>query len=320
MYKKGDHIRLKNGTELESGEIIENWAGTVEEVYTQEKTCLIMLDSETIRSLDDSYLESCIEEGADPFEYVFEFNDLELSTRRDTDEELMKELDKLAVRMIELEGGELDMDEAQKEEWIEGFLQSPDYEELTEYQKENSSFIISTFMDFLYNYEYVHPKDWKSTNVKEVCLHVVPRKITSELELFENYGEVVQRFLRFLGSKSYISNALELEETVEQIKDNISKEANNPANWGMAKTMMMGGQDSGIDFSNEEDLQNYVLRINEKIQRENSQISNAKSTRFDKIGRNERITVKYKNGKVIEKIKFKKVEHDLKEGKCELIE
>jgi hypothetical protein len=41
---------------------------------------------------------------------------------------------------------------------------------------------------------------------------------------------------------------------------------------------------------------------------------------FDqKIGRNDRVSVKYKDGRVVADTKFKKVEDDLKNGKCELI-
>jgi hypothetical protein len=40
---------------------------------------------------------------------------------------------------------------------------------------------------------------------------------------------------------------------------------------------------------------------------------------FDKIGRNDKITVKYKDGTVQADVKFKKVEDDLKSGKCELV-
>lgn len=40
---------------------------------------------------------------------------------------------------------------------------------------------------------------------------------------------------------------------------------------------------------------------------------------FSKIGRNERISVRYSDGKILNDVKFKKVEDDLLEGRCELI-
>lgn len=39
-----------------------------------------------------------------------------------------------------------------------------------------------------------------------------------------------------------------------------------------------------------------------------------------KIGRNEKVTVKYQDGKVVENVKFKKIKADLEKGLCELVE
>ena len=40
MFKKGDFIKVKKGTKLETGEIITDWAGEIHEVYRKEKCCL----------------------------------------------------------------------------------------------------------------------------------------------------------------------------------------------------------------------------------------------------------------------------------------
>lgn len=44
-----------------------------------------------------------------------------------------------------------------------------------------------------------------------------------------------------------------------------------------------------------------------------------KNEAYQTIGRNDRVSVKYKDGKVLKDVKFKKVENDLKDGLCELI-
>ena len=259
MFKKGDYIKVKDGIKLESGEIVNDWAGEIHEVYRKEKCCLIILDAPTIDSFDESYLIACIEEGSEPFEYVFEFDDIDLSNRRDTDEEAMKALDNLASKMIKLEETAEEQQEKRKEKWIEEFIESRYFSNLSEYQKENASFIIGTFMDFMNNYEYVQPEEWNSMNITEVCLNIVPRKITSEIELFENYGDVLIPFLSFLGNKKYLENSEQLVLAVNKIKTRIPREADNPNNWGMAKSMMMSAQKKGIEFNNEEEIQNYLL-------------------------------------------------------------
>ena len=58
----------------------------------------------------------------------------------------------------------------------------------------------------------------------------------------------------------------------------------------------------------------------EQLSRENQgRVIPLKQDPFKGIGRNQKITVKYKNGKLLEDIKFKKVESDLRNGLCELI-
>ena len=41
---------------------------------------------------------------------------------------------------------------------------------------------------------------------------------------------------------------------------------------------------------------------------------------YEGIGRNQKITVRYNDGRIIENIKFKKVQQDLEDGQCELIQ
>ncbi|WP_339922672.1 hypothetical protein [uncultured Cyclobacterium sp.] len=66
MLRRGDFVKVKQNTRLESGEIVNEWVGEVEEIYKKENCCLITLDTQTLNALDDSYLQACIEEGAEP--------------------------------------------------------------------------------------------------------------------------------------------------------------------------------------------------------------------------------------------------------------
>lgn len=74
----------------------------------------------------------------------------------------------------------------------------------------------------------------------------------------------------------------------------------------------------GVEFSDKEQLDQYLLDYNQKIMypsMNNSSITND----YKDIGRNQKISVKYPDGKVIEDVKFKKVQKDLIAGKCELV-
>jgi len=103
MLKKGNYIKIKQNTKIESGEIINNWAGRIEKIYKKEKCCLVSLDAQTINSLSDSFLQGAIEKDAEPFKYIFNLDDIVLSKRRDSDKEVMIALEKLSSRVIDLE-------------------------------------------------------------------------------------------------------------------------------------------------------------------------------------------------------------------------
>lgn len=324
MFKKGDFVKLKPKTKLVSGEIVNNWAGKVQEVFLNEKTCLITLDAQTVDSFDDAYLISSIDEGAEPYEYIFYFDEIELSERRDTDELFMIALDKLSTRMIELEDRSYAVQESLIENWIKEFENSEMFDSLNEIQQDSSNFVISTFMDYMYNYEYVQPTEWRPSNIESVCLDIVPRKITSDEETFENYGEILISYLKFLQWKNYISNAKTLIQRVEKIKHKIPIEARNPNNWGMAKSMMMSAQEQGFDLSSEEGINEFMMleqmkAINAVEQNNHDEIVPFKENPFKEFGRNQKVTVKYNDGKLVENIKFKKVELDLRNGNCELL-
>jgi hypothetical protein len=172
-------------------------------------------------------------------------------------------------------------------------------------------------MDFMYDYEGVEPKEWTPLNVEVVCLDIVPRKITAEIETFENYGDILIQFLTFLGSKNYISNSKELIEKVEEIKEEIALEAENPENLGMAKSFMMSTGEESFEFVDEEEIKNF-MRL-QQLEASNQMMTPLREDPYQGIGRNQKITVKYEDGKIAENIKFKKVEKDLRDGRCEII-
>lgn len=321
-FKTGDYVKVKEGTKLESGEKISNWAGQVLEIYREQETCRIELDSLTLNILDDKYILECIQEGAEPYEYIFEWKDLIKSERRDTEKERAIARERIKTKLIELdEEYEPDYDESQQEKWIEEFQKSEYFERLNEYRKENAGFIADTFMSYMYNYEYVVPNGWNATNVEEVCLNIIPRKVIAEIELFENYGEVLIKFLEFLEGAGHIGESSELRKRVNEIKEEIPKEASNPSNWGMAKTFMMGAQEAGYDISDEKEINTFMNIYNQQIRSniENEPKRSIKETPKKKIGRNEKITVRYTDGTIKENIKYKIVQQDLLTGKCKII-
>jgi hypothetical protein len=327
-FKVGDYVSIKEGTELETGETASGWAGKVIEMDTEYKSCLIELDAITLNGLSDEYLLDCIEEGAEPFEYAFEWDDLVKAERRDTEKEKKAAVKKIDARLLELEEEEDDEEYIGKleEEWIEAFQESQYFTALNEYQREKAGFVASTFMSYMYNYEDVLPMDWDVFSTEAVLLGVVPRKVTAEIEFFENYGDILIAFLRFLGEKEYITDSEALQDAVRSVKDEIPKIAGDSSNWGIAKALFMTAKEEGYDLKDQEQINTFINLYNQRIQFgnfENLQGGTGNMSTQENpskgIGRNDKITVRYGDGTVKENVKFKLVEEDLSAGKCVIV-
>ncbi len=201
---------------------------------------------------------------------------------------------------------------------IEEFLGSEFYDALTDAQKVSAEFSINCFVNYMSDYEGAGMSDWDSQNVTSVCLEWIPKKVTAEIEFFEHFSDVLTQFFKFLEKGNDIKNAKKIQKTIAEIKDDIPAMARDPRNWGIAKSMMMGAKQSGYDINNKEDLNHYLLDYNQNALSEVLK-SKPKENPYKKIGRNDKISVKYLDGTLKENIKFKVVEQDLLNELCELI-
>jgi len=132
----------------------------------------------------------------------------------------------------------------------------------------------------------------------------------------------LMEFFKFLDDKKYISNAKSLIKAVNLIKDEIAVEADNIENWGLDKLIVMSAIEAGVDMDNEEEFEKFMLNHIaelEKEEEEEARIVPLKIDPFRKIGRNQKISIKYVDGRIVEDIKFKKVEMDLRNGICEIL-
>jgi len=312
-------VRVKPGTQLDSGGVVDNWAGEVFSVGKEDGVCGVSLDAISLDSMSDAYLLEAMEQGDESVEYYFDPEVLEQATARSTEEENMAAIERLVDREAALIEAEEKKQLAKNEEWKAAFRKSSFYDRLADVEAENIDMALNTFLDFLYNYEGVLPGQWAPTHVKGVCLEWAPAKITAEPDDFKDYGNVVIAFLSFLGDAGHIDNAPDLIKAVEPVKDRIPVEAAKESNWGPAKSYMMKAKAQGYDLSSKEEVEAFMRRQQMEAFRQEQPASPAKD-HFKGIGRNQKITVQYEDGTIKADIKFKKVEKDLRAGRCEIVE
>lgn len=333
ILKEGDFVRIKNGTVLDNQEKVSNWAGEIHIVNKKNKTYTILLDAISIQSITDSYLGFCLDNFEEPSEFYAEFADVELMPeRRGTEKEIEEARVELADRADVIGVDDLDFESADTiaNKLSAQFQESPYFEQLNERQQKNANFATTTFVNYLFDYEGVIPILWKESNLEYVCEYIIPRKISAEPEFFEDYGEIAIVFIDFLDSKKEVSNAYKLKRCMEKMKSKIPKWASNSENWGPAKTIMMGAMEAGVDMDDMDAINKYMMEYNKNLTGNlfGSPFNNSYKdypkpippSQFRHIGRNDKVSVKYTDGKIMEDVKFKKVQKDLESGACELVE
>lgn len=148
------------------------------------------------------------------------------------------------------------------DEWRAQFEKSTRYSLLSSEQKLESDFIIESFVSYMFNYESQSPDEWTITSMKSCCLEILPRKVSAGEDYYTNIAKVLEQFFLFLADSKLIENGNGLAENVIKIETDIIKAFENPANWGMAKSIMMPALEMGIDPCDEEEIGRYLNNYN----------------------------------------------------------
>jgi hypothetical protein len=159
------------------------------------------------------------------------------------------------------------------------------YQALTPEQREESGFITEVFAETMYSYHLQKPGEWRAAALEEICLDVLPRKVSAGDEFYENVEPVLTSFFAFLQQQGVIDNAKTLSNKLKKVAPAMINLADNPANWGMAKSMLMEGIKSGaLDISSEASLQKTIGSYIENLNKMNAE---NKKPEVKKVGRND---------------------------------
>lgn len=128
------------------------------------------------------------------------------------------------------------------EKLVSAFSDSQQFEQLSHHHQREAAFVIETFHELLYAYEYVPLDDPDKPSLETVCRQIYPAKVSAEPTHFEAVAPVIGAFLRFLDERGDIDRGTQLATHVESLGDSLVDTAADPANWGMAKSMFMSGE------------------------------------------------------------------------------
>lgn len=326
-FKVGDYVRVNDGIKIENGEFTENWAGKVLEIYNEGELVNITFDAVTLDNISDAYLLNCEETGGDHYSYNFYAKELTKIERRDTEEVYKSAAKAYDLRFAIVTGDQVSMEEEMQDKWFGLFSNSPFFEQLNEAEKENANFAIDVFTNYYFNYVDNTLLECTPDDVAYMCVDILPRKVTDDGDFFENLGPIIIAFFEFLEAEGYTqADSKQIKKRVLSLKDEIVEASENPTNWGMAKSMMMKATEMGYDTSSQDDLNAFMQEFNALSFAERKSVTGSfqqapyvNQDLYKDFKRNTKVSVRYPGGKIKEYVSFKRVEQDLRSGKCTLI-
>lgn len=323
-YERGDFVKVKNGVNHPKVKVdISDWQGRVTEVG--KRTVEVELDSISLRNFNEKLLNHYKEKGEYPHLIRIPKKDIERSESRDKYESVELAQDDL-IAIIDNENKREPEFQKISRKWVRHFIRSEIYRSMEKKLRLDTDSVIELFTNQMYDYEGKTPPNWTVRSSREVFLNWAPTKITADKAFFESYGEILLKYFEFLEDRNYLKTK-PLQELLTKVKEEIVVKSQDRSNWGMAKSFMMGAQESGVNLDDKRELDEYMMsqqlraldRINDKKELSVGGSLKVDKRKFKGIWRNQSVKVRYRDGEIKEK-KFKDVEQELLNGKCELIE
>jgi hypothetical protein len=161
-----------------------------------------------------------------------------------------------------------DYDEQAVEEYIEGlveeFAASPEAKPVVE-QYGNLGWA-GSMMDYAIGHIGVTPPKMFGSDFEEVLFELIPRKVSTGPDSAAAIVAELRAFWTFLQRAYNLRNAASILKILKEgAVERLERELSNPANYGMAKSFFMKGQELGFDMTTQEGLDAFMLFYNSQL-------------------------------------------------------
>jgi hypothetical protein len=161
-------------------------------------------------------------------------------------------------------GGELDEEKAHTftRHLIKEFAESPEAQPLIE-----RSGGVGGWVDMMFHYYFHHVggtlEGMKPRDLREVLFEVFPRKVSTEPDSAPEIVAELRAFWQFLQRQYQLPAAADMVALLDdKAESRLRAELGNPANWGMAKSFFMQGQQAGFDMTTKEGSEAFMTLYN----------------------------------------------------------
>ena len=114
------------------------------------------------------------------------------------------------------------------DDWTLQFLSSQYCKDLDEEEQWLCPYIILNFVESMYIYFNLTPKEWNKTALEQWCLSILPKKVYASDSFFNAINPVLSKFFSFLHDKQVIINDLNLKMGLFLLKERLKNVPINP--------------------------------------------------------------------------------------------
>jgi len=151
-----------------------------------------------------------------------------------------------------------------KEQLIQLFEQSPEGQTLQDENIEPGW--ASMMLDFGLDYLGKTPPQMSPGDLREILFDLFPRKVSAEADEAPDIIRELQLFWQFLQREFSLENAAACLKVLDnRATRELKEEMSNPANFGIAKSFVMMGQQRGFDMTSEEDMNAWMATYNAEL-------------------------------------------------------
>ena len=124
------------------------------------------------------------------------------------------------------------------------------------------AFNVQQFLELGMSCVGVHTENMIPADAEEILLRVFPRKVSMDATECDNTIDELVAFWRFCDRVHGIEHAAEIAERIEAIRKQFQEAMDDPANYGMAKSLFMMGKQAGFDMTTQEGCNAFVNAFN----------------------------------------------------------
>ncbi len=120
-----------------------------------------------------------------------------------------------------------------------------------------------TFLYYGLSYCGTTPPQMSRRQFDEVLFELIPRKVSTDADSAASIVTELRAFWEFLSREYELPHARAYAEALDaKATSRLKRALSNPANFGMAKSFIMTGQELGFDMTTQEGLNEFMVHFN----------------------------------------------------------